>query len=481
MKFLIVTPDGLGIRNFLCGPFIELLLSEGEVVVWHAFSDKTLAPHRERWKEAVRWERLPSVREGLRERVLRQAKIYAQLYWHYEEDSSEAVLKFLRPSGRWFNHALAFTSRYLGRLLGNSKGVVWLDRQHAAAASSAEYLEPFKKLLERERPDVVFCTHQRASSAVPAMLAARSLGISTATFIYSWDNLPKGRMAVHADHFLVWSEFMRQQLLHYYPEVQEQQIHVVGTPQFEHYFNRSLVQPRERFLQNLGLDPQRPVVCFSGDDLTTSPHDPEYLADLAEGLRTLPTDQRPQILFRRCPVDTTDRYRRVIEKYPEIVVSVPLWTSDADGDWSKSIPTIDDIALLVNVVYHSDVVVNLGSTMAMDFAILNKPAIYIAYDPKSVNGFWSIHNTYRLPHLRCVHELQPILWARAPGELGNLVVRALSQPEEKSEARQAWLDQQVMHPLSRASARCYQALRLIAEDKATDEYRIPDFRVSATT
>lgn len=461
MKSFIVTPDGLGIRNFLCGPLIELLRSEGEVIVWHAFSDKTLTPHRERWKDAVRWERLPSFREGLRERVLRQAKIYAQLYWHYEEDSAEAVLKFLRPSGRWLNHALAFTSHNLGRLLGNPKGVAWLDRQHAVTASRARYLQPFKELLERERPDVVFCTHQRASSAVPAMLAARSLGIPTATFIYSWDNLPKGRMAVHADHFLVWSDFMKQQLLHYYREVQEQRIQVVGTPQFEHYFNRALVQPRERFLESLGLDPRRPVVCFSGDDLTTSPYDPEYLADLAEGLRSLPIDERPQVLFRRCPVDTTDRYRWVTEKYPEIAVSAPLWASDVDGDWSKSIPTFEDIALLVNVVYHSDVVVNVGSTMAMDFAILDKPGVFIAYDPPSVNGSWTIKDTYKLPHLRSVHEFQPVYWARTAPELSSLVLRALSQPKEKSKERHDWLRKEVMQPTDDASSRCFEALRRI--------------------
>jgi len=34
------------------------------------------------------------------------------------------------------------------------------------------------------------------------------------------------------------------------------------------------------------------------------------------------------------------------------------------------------------VVHHTDVVVNVGSTMAMDFAILDKPGIYLAYNPQ---------------------------------------------------------------------------------------------------
>jgi hypothetical protein len=461
MKFLIITPDGLGIRNFLCGPLIQLLPSDAEVSVWHNFSEANLAPHREHWGDRVKWRRLPFFREGLRERVLRQAKIYGQLYWQYEEDASDATLTFLKPSGRFLNHAVARTAQNLGRVLGNQKGVVWLDRRHAAVASAPSQLEVFKKLLEEERPDVVFCTHQRASAAVPVMLAARSLGIPTATFIYSWDNLPKGRMAVHADHFLVWSDFMKDELLRYYPEVQPERVHVVGTPQFEHYFDESLVLSREEFLQSVGLDPLRKVICFSGDDLTTSPHDPEYLADLAQALRTLPDSQRPQILFRRCPGDLSDRYQWVIEKYPEIAVSDPLWSAPANGDWSQRIPTMADIALLANVVNHSDVVINLGSTMAMDFAVFDKPGIFIAYDPSSRNGIWTVKTTYRLPHLRSAHELQPVYWARGREELADLVVRALENPQEKSGARQEWLRKHVMHPLNRASERCNDALRKI--------------------
>ena len=41
------------------------------------------------------------------------------------------------------------------------------------------------------------------------MLAAKSLGIPTATFIFSWDNLSsKGRIAAPFDYYLVWSEHM---------------------------------------------------------------------------------------------------------------------------------------------------------------------------------------------------------------------------------------------------------------------------------
>jgi hypothetical protein len=451
VKVVLVVPDGVGIRNFLYTRFLDLLSAEAEVVAWHVLPEHVLATQEGR---PVRFEPLPYVREGLAARVLRQAKIYAQLHWRYEEDAAEVMLGFRKPSGPPLSRAVGNVAHLLGRLVPTPDGAAWLDRSHAAAASGNGDLAPFEAFLERERPDVVFCTHQRASRAVPALLAARRLGIPTATFIYSWDNLPKGRMAVHADRFLVWSEAMKAELLLYYPEMDPRCVHVVGTPQFEPHLDPALVRPREELLGELGLDPARPVVCFSGDDETTSPFDPAYLADLARALRELPGP--PQILFRRTPTDVSGRYAEVLARFPEIVVCDPAWRA-GEGDWTRVTPLPEDLGLLASVARHCDVVVNLGSTMGIDFAVLDKPAVYVAYNPPGA-GDWDVKDLYRLPHFRSVHALQPVYWARNAGELGDLVRRALDRPGEKSTARARWLREVVAFPLDRASARCAAAL-----------------------
>jgi hypothetical protein len=443
VKVVMVVPDGVGIRNFLYTRFLDLLSEEAEVVAWHVLPEHVLATQEGR---PVRFEPLPYVREGLAARLLRQAKIYSQLYWRYEEDATEVMLRFRRPSGGSLSKGVGHAARLIGRSLPNPEGAAWLDRCHAAVVSENGGLSPFETFLKREQPDVVFCTHQRASRAVPALLAARRLGIPTATFIYSWDNLPKGRMAVHADHFLVWSEGMKAELLGYYPEMGLDRVHVVGTPQFEPHLDPSLI--REDFLSGLGLDPSRPVVCFSGDDQATSPHDPAYLEDLARFFSG-------QILFRRAPTDVSGRYAEVLAEFPEIAVCEPAWKA-GEGDWTQVAPMPEDMELLANVAAHCDVVVNLGSTMALDFAIHGKPAVFVAYDPAGAEAW--VDEIYRLPHLRCVHELQPVHWARSPGELGEAVRHALAQPEEKAAAREAWLKRIVEMPLDKASERCASAL-----------------------
>ena len=100
-------------------------------------------------------------------------------------------------------------------------------------------VDDYREIFNRIRPAVLFCSHQRPTTVLPAVLAARSLGIPTATFIFSWDNLSsKGRIAAPFDHYLVWSDHMRQELLQFYPHVPHENVHIVG-----HAAVRSLRRP----------------------------------------------------------------------------------------------------------------------------------------------------------------------------------------------------------------------------------------------
>jgi hypothetical protein len=206
-------------------------------------------------------------------------------------------------------------------------------------------------------------------------------------------------------------------------------------------------------------------VCFSGDDHLTSPHDPEYLGDVAQAARSLPLERRPQILFRRCPVDDGSRYSGVLRRFPEIAVSEPIWKAP-NGDWSRAVPTPEDGLLLANLGAHCDAVVNVGSTMALDFAVFDKPAIFIAYEPSVPDPYWTAAAIYRMAHFRSVHALQPVHWARSREELPDLLLQTTQHPAEKSQARKAWLELLVQHPLEGASRRCAEALRLLAGSPA---------------
>lgn len=464
MKYLMLIPDGVAIRNFLFGSFADLLMESGEVVIWHALPQTTIAPLQHRWGEEVKWETLSAFEDKLIVRFLRQSKMFAQLVWQGRGRNDQLVRNRLNVRSfkeRIFRNA----AQTFGAACSGRQRLIWLEQLYFRIASYSATVENQRKLMAAERPNVVFCTHQRGLQALPGMLAARTLRIPTATFIYSWDNLPKGEMAVSSDYFLVWSEDMKRELLAYHPAVEDWRVFVVGTPQFEHYFSESLLSSRAQFFTEVGLSPNRQVICFSGSAIPTSPYDPIYLRDLAHALRGVPEPERPQIMFRRCPVDFSNRYDEVLKDCPEVVVSDPVWIRPPSGDWSQVMPTFDDTRLLANVVRHCDAVINLGSTMAMDFAVLGKPGIYIDYEPELAEQLprTSMHDVYRLPHFRTVHKLEPVYWVRSRDQIKDVVMTALARPQEKAEARQRWLRELVMEPIVGSSERCREALEQVAQ------------------
>ena len=286
------------------------------------------------------------------------------------------------------------------------------------------------------KPKVIFCSHQRALKAAPFFAAANDLGIKTTTVIYSWDNLPKARLALRADNYLVWSQYMKKEMEFYYPEIPTATIHVTGTPQFEFYDDPHNIIEKETFFKKYKLDHSKKIICFSGDDIKTSPDDPSYLKDIAEEITKADLQGKYQILLRRCPVDLSGRFDDVVKAYGDLIREAPpLWYYNSSKDWTSVYPTKKDVKLLVSTVFYSDVVVNVGSTMVFDFAMFNKPCVFINYDQenKKEKG-WFVKKIYEFQHFRSVPSKASVIWLNNKEE----IVKKVTNGEYDDSLVQLW-------------------------------------------
>jgi hypothetical protein len=304
------------------------------------------------------------------------------------------------------------------------------------------------------------------------MLAARDLGIPGSCFIFSWDNLPKATLFVEADHYLVWSEHMLQEMRQYHPELSENRVHIGGTPQVQPYFDQSLYESRESFCLRHQLDPARQYLCFTGDDFTTSPYDPVYLEHLAVAVQALNEQAGDlyRIVFRRCPVDWSDRYEVVLKKYKDLIQIIdPVWAPvSSDTSWNQFVPTREDVALLVNTVRHSALTINIGSTTALDFATLGKPACYFRYNAVE-KGVWDIFKVYRYVHFRSMYGLEPVYWVDTRDDLAGVLQKALVDTDGRVAQAQAWHRRLAQHPLDAASVQIGEILEKLANARLFPE------------
>jgi hypothetical protein len=466
-KIALLIPDGVGVRNFLLGDFLGKASSEAEIDVFHVIPEKALEPIRQGHETNIRWHEMLPYRQSKAAIILQTAVGYAQMYW--ADTTAMRRLRNAPVRGSWKTRLLTHTAKTLGRIGASPVRMRALDRWHYKAAMKAHEFVHYKSVFEQLKPTVLFCSHQRPSVVVPAVLAARSLGIPTATFIFSWDNLTsKGRIIAPFDHFLVWSRHMKDELLRYYPDVPANRIHIVGTPQFEPYADPAQLWTRDEFFRRIGADPAKPLICYSGGDPGTCPEDQEHVRVLMELVRSGRIKGAPQVIVRPVPVEDGRRYEKVRGLFPEMIFAQPQWAHTMPGDWSRVIPTKEDIQFLANLTHHADLNVNLGSTMSLDFGLHDKPVVNIAFDVADPPIFgmpvWDYY--YFFDHYRPVIELGATRPARSAGQLADFINAYLENPALDREGRRALVDMQVEGSLSQSSSRILDTLRSIASPAA---------------
>lgn len=467
MNLSVLIPDGVGVRNFVIGSFLRQACEAANCHVLHSIPDELLPAYQNSLSPALKWERLIPYRETPLSMTLRYSLANAHMKWADTVSMRNNLRKPIK--GSWRRQTIQRTARLVGQMAASQTGIQLLDRWQTNTVSHLPEVEHYRRLFAQTKPSVIFCSHQRPPEVLPATLAAKTLGIPTATFIFSWDNLTsKGRIAAPFDHFLVWSELMRSELLRYYPDVTPDRVHVVGTPQFDPYAASELHWSREEFFARIGADIARPLICYSGGDTGTAPEDHLHIRALMELIRGGAVKQNPQVLLRPAPVDDGKRYDEVRRDFPELIYAAPAWIHAVPGNWASVIPSADDVQFLANLTRHADVNVNLASTMTLDFAIHDRPVVNIAFDvaqpPIFGKSLWEFY--YQFDHYRPIVEIGAARFARSRDELAQHINTYLENPALDRDERRQLVELEVALPIGQASRNIVETLRKISKISA---------------
>ncbi|WP_111683866.1 hypothetical protein [Winogradskyella tangerina] len=454
---LFIVPDGVGIKNFLYSDIIKFLKGEAEITIWSSLPIDAFEDVKKLHQIKFNYKQLTLKPENAIVRLYREATTYARLLHNTKLKQNKTILTNWRRPKQGFKLKLLYkVAEVLGRYLSKKYERILRYESQGKSKIDKSIINHYIEELKSIQPSALFITHQRVPGVMPICLAAKKVGINRATAIFSWDNLPKARLAVEADLYLVWSQWMKDEMRDYYPEISEEKVKLVGTPQFEFYLDNNRITPRQEFAKTYGLDPQKKWLCFSGDDVTTSPYDQLFFRDVVEALKS--KKDEIQIIFRRCPVDFSDRYDDVLENHKDFVIAIdPEWNNQAKTGWTGYFPMYDDINLQVNLAKHCELVTNLGSTMAVDFATFNKPCLYLNYNP-SDDSDWSTEIIYKFQHFRSMKNYDAVGWINRRNEILSTILKTLNEPEGIAKDRTQWINDLVLHPLDQNSEKIAKVL-----------------------
>jgi len=459
-KLGVVITDGVGFRNFILSDFIkEAKTAFNEVVIFSCLPKSVYESYNlncEIIELDVFQEKFPTW-------FFRKAKEVTHLQLHAK--GNFGIQDNLRVTKSTANNPQGIATRFLHRFSNKIHSEKWILRynkwQQLTFKSNPITLK-YKDLLKKYNVDMLFFTHQRPPYIAPFILAAEELKIKTTAFIFSWDNLAsKGRMAGNFDYYLVWSDLMKQELLHFYQSIQSNQVEIVGTPQFEPYVLERYGMSKENFVKRFNLDSELPTVLFSCGDVSTSQNDPLYIEVIASAIQKDKLVKKINLLVRTSPAEEPTRFAALAEKYPFIQWNYPDWKqarSNHQESWSQRIPSVEDVTDLKSVLMFTDLSVNMLSTMSLDNMLFDKPVVNTVFG-NATNGLYDDQRFLNYAHIKKVVESGAVTIAKNETELISAINQCLSAPDHKLKEQKALLELQIGKPLEQTSKRISEALR----------------------
>lgn len=433
---VLVAGRGEVVRNFLYSQTLKCLAEEADVTLLSVVTDDAFVGRAKQFLErVVPLQEHPPPRSAAYLRTLVENAHDRWLWSEVAKNNWELRDRRARESGTTARRALV---RAASRVLARRPVLEILTRIERELSFRLRPTREFDQLYEEIRPDLVFNgshIHGRAAE-LPVRVAARK-GIRTAGFVFSWDNLTsRSRIFAPYDHYVVWTEKMRRQLLSIYPQVPPENVEATGTPQFDYHFRDEFRLSRQDLCRRIGIDPGRPFVLYTTGIDNHFYEEHHHVELVARHLAELDLPRRPQLVVRTYAKGTSRAMMNLAERgLPETVFRPGLW------DEEHQTPRYEDLAIYTSLLLHCAIGINAASTVSLELMLFDKPVINLDFDPPGVDLPWCLGygRHIRFDHFRPVAESGATMVARSADDMRRMLERGLTQPEAGAEARQRFL------------------------------------------
>lgn len=465
MNVFVSIPSGVSAGNILRGGLVDRLLESNAdvqvVIVSPLVKDATFV--QEFSRPRVTFEDLPPhMPAGL------EGRLMALIQAGYLDSGVSESVKIRREEAiakktiRWIRTKRLLAGLFAPSMLRKGTRYALIDRRisHEHAEQLFDRYRPV--LLVGSSPGLIF-------SEVPLLRTAVRRRVRTIVVDPSWDNFTNKLIPVRrADRLVVWNDIMKQQAvdLHGYTPGQ---VRVAGPPHWDRYFRPGPVISRDAFFAKIGADPSRRLITLMTTGKTLYDHYPRVVRVLLAAIESGRWGPA-QLLVRLHPRDDLDRYDE-FRGTPHLIVEKPFKKTVKSGDGLDVDITADNQQHLADTLRHSDVVVTVASTIAIEASIFDTPVIDVSFDGETPVEFAkSARRYYRFTHYANVTRRGAAPVAETPEALIEHVGRYLADRSLDRDGRRRVVQDQVQFTDGKSSERL---VRFVVEELA-DVVRGPE-------
>lgn len=422
--FVIVT-KGLVCRNFIrCGVLASVLKDEEVRVVLCLPRNVTDDFCRELEHPRLVMEKIPPIRHGKF-----RAFIFTPFLRNLLFTPTRRIL--MRYGSGKLKRASAFSYGLMWLFYWPLSRIPWLK-------TATEWLEmhvfpddvvsPF---FEKYHPDLVVVLSLLSKEDVAFMKQAKFRGIPTLAMPKGWDTLDRFHFEIKPDFLALQNDCMVRyaRTYHRYPP---DRLRVVGFPFFDLYAREDCQWSREETCRVLGLDPSRPYLVYGSEGVWSRDEMP-VVETLVRWNRENTFGPCSLVIRPYFGFIKTHPFNKFSHE-PNVVIDARhrLRTFFPDG-WD---PAWEEMVCFVNLVRHASAIICVRSTLTLDAAMVDRPAINVAYQAYvDDRGVDSTERFYDVEFYQDVLRTGGVAYTRNEEELAASIRDALAHPEYHAEGR----------------------------------------------
>lgn len=320
------------------------------------------------------------------------------------------------------------------------------------------------------QPKVLVSTYPaNLQEAILLHEANKNPAIKTVMHLLSWDNITsKGHFPALADEYIAWGDIMKAELQEYY-NIAVHQIHVCGVPHFDEHI-KAKTNPDVKYVQALELDPNKPYLFFAMSSPYFAPREIDIVEWLAERVEQGIYGKDLQLIVRPHPQNMQGHMadqswlprlkklssEKVAVDYPQLVASKLMWSMKRT-----------DMQKFSQLLANCTISLNSGSTVSIDALMVDKPAIFTAFDGSDDLPYWdSVRRLKDYIHIKKLTDLGGISVANNYEELDQFIHTYLDNQDWKAQERQVTKLKQVGFDDGQSTSRVAAILKQVVNNLA---------------
>ncbi|HBT81638.1 hypothetical protein A2757_00565 [Candidatus Giovannonibacteria bacterium RIFCSPHIGHO2_01_FULL_48_47] len=419
------------VRNFLRTDVLQILNEKGSIrLVLLAPWEKLAYYRREFPQNFLVFEPLPEVRLRKVERFfkfLETSSIHARTTFI----SSRTALYRVGSKVRLVQRYLIFVFQRIFWHLGRFRW--WrnlLRKIYFVLPNSA-----FDGILEKYRPDLIFCSTMVYMEDYVLAKAAKKRGIKVLGMTLSWDNFyGKTFLLVKPDWLFLHTDFIKEQA-EKFGDFSRERTTVVGIPQYDRYFRKTGLKTREEFFKEIGADPSRKLILYGFSGKAGLDIEFDIVDILAEAVKKKELSEEVNVLIRPYPRYDfpQEKISAMKTRYGFLATPAVFHVGSGKGDWEFDEKSIN---FLLNSLAHADLVISMYSTFFIEAAIFDKPLVAVAFDGYQKRNYWnSARRFFDWEYLSDIKPLDGVWLVRDKEEFIRALNKYLSEPGYLLEGR----------------------------------------------